>query len=225
MHPVADKIKLSEFEGTIELGDRKVGVSFDDGTNRSHEDHVEPTTFVVRGLTMEEAYDLIAVALKSAKTVRVTTTAGAASAEILGVPAHHEDRIVDEKRRADEAIAKVKSSAAAASVVKPAKPAVPPKPESEPVAEEEDDLDGESAPDAEADDNTELNVVLMNQQDKLRPVIEHMIDRGYKTAAAIVAAAIPLKDKVSAFKAVDAKGSFEKRIERAALVVLAGDGE
>jgi len=80
----------------------------------------------------------------------------------------------------------------------------------EPEPESDDDLD----------EGKDVDVDAMTKMEKLRPVIEHMVSRGYKSAADIVTLSSSLKDQIPALKEVEKKGDFEKRMERAAMVVL-----
>jgi hypothetical protein len=119
---------------------------------------------------------------------------------------------------------------------KPAAPASPPKAESKPATKpapainvvhqlEPEDADAE---DEEDDEDTELtddvikagDIAAMAKMEKLRPVIEHLVSLGFKSAAAITSISESIKGNVPALMEVDKKGDFGKRMERAAMVVL-----
>ncbi|HYM53773.1 MAG TPA: hypothetical protein VES97_00310 [Solirubrobacteraceae bacterium] len=55
----------------------------------------------------------------------------------------------------------------------------------------------------------------------LREVIEHMFTFGYNTPAKIVEVSKQLKDDVPVLREAEQKGNFEKRMDRAAITVLA----
>jgi hypothetical protein len=204
MHQLMSKVGLTEFVGKLDVMGKSVTVSFNDGSERSYEGHTEPTTLIIHGLTLDEAFNLLDL--------------GRAEAKPVGVPAHHESRAADEKARAAAALAKARGEAPAVVAPVVSKPVAPPPPvELEPEDDQDDDLGGE------VDDGGSpvLDIAAMDAMDKLRPVIEYMVSVGFTTPEQIVAAAIPIKGQVKALKILDEKGQFDKRMERAALTVLA----
>jgi hypothetical protein len=98
-------------------------------------------------------------------------------------------------------------------VVKAATPAPKPEPEAE---QDEDEDDEDSAVGA----ITPVDIAAMAKMEKLRPVMELMVSRGYKTSKALTEISVELKDKIPALQEVDKKGNFEARIDRAAMVIL-----
>jgi hypothetical protein len=194
------RFELSVIDGKVVIGGKEVGVSFNDGSDRSNTEYTEPSSLVIRGLTLVEALDLLSL---------VKTPVAAP----VGVPAHNEARVVDEKARADAALAKARE---AAKVV-----AVAVKPVEKPVEVVDDDLEDSDEDEDEDSGSPMLDIAAMNKMDKLRGIIEYMVKAGFTTPEQIVAAAVPIKSDVKTLKILDEKGQFEKRLERAAMTVLA----
>lgn len=199
MHPVADKIKMSAFEGQVEILGKTRFVTFSSAFTNEDGKEVEPAVLTVHGLSMAETWDVLS-RLHGPVGVASTNTNGAKPVEPTPKPVE------------------VKKAEA------PKPPAPAPKPEPTKAAPtvkaepEDDDLDdGGAKPD--------LDMEFLSKQDKLRAVLEHMISRGIKTADELTKACMSIKDRVPCLIAIEAKGGtgLERRVERSAMIVLTGD--
>lgn len=159
-------------------------------------DNGEPSVFAIAGLSVEDALHILD---------RLD------GGLLKGKDAENPPKV--EKTTNTKVAEQVKASAPP----KEEKKAAPPPKEPEP---EDDDLGDDDA----AVDTTGLDVGEMAKFDKLRQAIEYMIANGIKTVDEIVNQAAVLIDKVPVFKSLKEKGGdFDKRMERAALVVMGGD--
>lgn len=212
MHPVASKINLNAFEGEIDILGKKRKVKFHGEEKDEASNHVyQIATLSIEGVELAEVWEAIS---RLHGPVAVVNKPVADASEAKPVEKKTETK-------------------AAASVPKPAERKAEPKKEPEqlvlPKTEskaEEDDLDDDDL-DGDITEGVEhgLDIKLMNTFDKIRGVLEHMRDKGYDTPEKIVAVAKLVKGEVKALKVVEEKGGFEKRIERAAMVVLNPDAE
>lgn len=200
MHPVADKIKMTSFEGSIDILGQTREVTFfaQDGETKS--------ALTISGLSMEEAWDILSRAHGPVVVSTKTETRSVEQPKPAPTPAKTETKT---------------ETKAAAPPSKPAPKVEPPKPEPEPEAstdDVDDDLDettgGDNGPDVE----------VMAKADKIRTVIEYLISVGIKTPAEIVAACVRFREKVPALMTIYAKGNFEGRMQRSAEIVLS-EGE
>jgi len=193
MHPVADKVKLKQFEGEIDIMGRSRSVAFVAEYGDQGAPGYEPAVLTIAGLSMSEAWEALS---RLAGPVAVPSEA--------------------KKSETKAAPAEPKKTEAKAAAPPPKKEEPKPAVVKEPAPDDLDDLgDGEKG--------QALDVDFMAKQEKLRPVIEHMIACGHKTAIDIVRVASGHKGAVPTLKALEEKGGFDKRIERAALVVLGGE--
>lgn len=199
MHPVADKIKMTSFEGTVEVLGKSRRLGFVGAVEHDGKE-VEPSALIVNGLTMEEAWEVIS---RLHGPVMV-----AESRDVT--PAIEQQRVQPKTTAASEKSQDIKK-------------AVEKAPAPEPEQDDRPEEGTKGHPEDEPAWMQGLDIGMLVQQDKLRPVIEHMIEKGLKTPDAIVKACLQLKGQVPALKAVDAKGGFEKRIERSASIVISGD--
>jgi len=202
MHTL-DKIKFKSFDGAVDIHgtDRDVTFMSADGD--------EPSVLIIRGLKLEDALHVLdrlrGGLLKEADLP-------SAAPEAKPQPKVEAKGPIDFAKRAKEA------KAAKEVKIVPA-----PEPEQltlphtkEEVVEDEDDDMGEDA------EPGELDVVAMSKMEKLREVIEYMVEAGHNTADKIVEVSRRFKNDVPLLRLVEEKGGFDKRMERNALVVLAG---
>lgn len=210
MHPVADKIKMRAFEGRMEVLGMTREVSFmaaiqDDGGTKV----IESSVLTISGLSMDEAWDVLS------RLHGPVDVAKQADVKVL-------DLTKPAPKEPVKALEATKPAETKAKAPPAPKPAPKPEPASEPVEEDGgDDLDGDDMADELG--TSEVDLSFIGKQDKLRAVIEHMISKGYDTVAKVIACCQKYKDKSPALIAVEGKGSFDKRIERSAEIVINGD--
>lgn len=215
MHPVLSKAKLSNMSFEMKLLGEDVTVEVDDGSSGSNADYKAPSTLTIIGISQARALDLLHM--------------GVAAEPAAGVPAHHESRAADEKARQEAAFAKAREGKKPEQMSLPATNAPPAQGKvidakasevkSDPVDDVGDDLD-DGAP-----VTSKVDVDFLVKQEKLRPILEHVastLTPESRTVEKLVAACVDLHKNYSIpqFKVVADKGPFDKRIERAAMVVL-----
>lgn len=205
MHPVASKISLKSFEGRLEVLGKGTDVSYVDSLEG------EQSALVVRGLTAAEAWE----ALSRLHGPVVVANTGNAQSEAK--PAKAEKPKTDKKEPEQTDLPKTEAKA---EPKKQEPKAEVKKPEPPPIDIDVDDL----ADDPKAQDWNGIDVEFLKKQDKLRPVIEHLRDHGFDTVEKVIEISKSLKATVPALQAVEAKGGFEQRMERNAMVVLAKEG-
>lgn len=195
---------LKAFEATINIHGTERDVTYSPKV-----EDFEDSRLVIHGVSIDDAFHILSslegglLKGKDAENPPVATTPAAAP-----------------KTEAKKETTKAKPAKVIEAKAEEKKPEPKPEPEPEPEADD-DDLDSDI--DDASDEGGELDIDAMAKMDKLRPVIEHMISRGFKTAKDIIDRASQIYAKVPALAEVHAKGNFEKRMERAALVVLGGE--
>lgn len=207
-------IKLKSFEGTANIHGTEREVAFvpDDGS--------EPGVLLIRGVGYDDAVHIINALeggllkgkdAEQPKTQMKFSEPGTEQKSTNGVKA--------ETKKADKP---AKVIDAKSEEKKPE----PPKQETKAVEVEDasedvsDDLGDDE--DTGLEQSSDLDVPTMAKMEKLRPVIEHMIAKGFNTPKAILEASQRVKGLVPALMEVEKKGEFDKRIDRAAQTVLGG---
>jgi hypothetical protein len=213
MHPL-DKIKFKAFDGEVDIH----------GTNREvtfmSADGDEPSVLIIKGLKLEDAFHVLdhlrggLLKDKDAEQPALVKSRVDNTDTVTEKPTTKPER--DAKGPIDFAKkAKEVKEAKAREAAKAKEPEPEPEQLDLPIKDEdEDDLDG--------DDGGELDVAVMAKMEKLREVIEHMVAAGHDTADKIVEVSRRYKNDVPLLRLVEEKGGFDKRMERNALVVLAG---
>lgn len=191
MHPVLGKIQFKSFDGMCDVHGTQREVAY------VSQDGDGPAVLAIRGLTVEDAIQVLAQL--EGGLLKGKDAEQPARPEQLSLPGTNG----------------VKKEWARPVPVVVVKPAHAP----EPQEEEAEDADVEAEDGAEAALAT-TDIAAMAKMEKLRPVIELMITKGFKTAKAITEIAAKVKDEIPALREVDKKGNFEARIDRAAMVVL-----
>jgi hypothetical protein len=200
MHPVLEKIKMKSFEGELDIHGTAREVCFAEGSEG------EPSVLVIKGLPVADALHVLdrlrGGLLKDKDAENPPRASEKAMAAAKKDP--------DFARKSEEKPEPVKATNG-----KPPKLEAVPKHPEEAQPEDADDLDGGATP--------SIDIEELSKLEKLRDVIEYLAKCGYKTAGSIVKVSSDIKEKVPALMVVDGKGGFEKRMERAALVVLGGE--
>jgi hypothetical protein len=153
-----------------------------------------PSVLAIKGLTVEDALYVIGYLEASLQGKKEDSR---------GLQPHH-------------------NGAAAAKQDKPAKQkAKEPEPEPEPAVEPEpDDVDADLDAEVDGDASIEMDLATMQKMSKIRELVLYMKSRGASSPAKVVEAARRFKDQIPILREVDAKGHFDKRIERAAITII-----
>lgn len=216
MHPL-DKIKFTAFDGETDIHGTNRGVTF------MAADGDEPSVLIIKGLKLEDAYHVLdhlrGGLLKDADNEPTVKAAAPTKARVDNTDTVTEKPTTKAERDARGPIDFAKK-AKEAKEAKAREAATVKEPEPEQL---ELPLEDEGTGDVDADDEAgELDVAAMSKMEKLREVIEYMVEAGHDTADKIVEVARRYKGDVPLLRLVEEKGGFDKRMERNALVVLAG---
>jgi len=192
-------VKMEAFVGTTSIlgPDRRVFYTPETGE--------DPSSFTIEGLSFNDVVHILGVLRGGVLTGK---DAGGAK-EVRAVP--HPEATKPREQLPIDFTAKAK-----------AKKAAPVLDEDEDAAEPTGAAEVAAATEAKPKANG-FDLVYLAKQEKLRPVIEHFIERGHDTADKIVAAAKKLAADVPALAEVEKRGNFDKRIERAATIIISGD--
>lgn len=192
MRAVLEKIKFKGFIGSFDVHGTEREISYTPASNG------DPSMLIVEGLELDDALHVLE-----------HLHGGLLQGKDAEQPPKKEPKAEKPAEHTNGTNGKAQAKAP---------PAPKPEPKPEPESAGDDDLDGDVISDTIA-----LDITAMQGMGKLREVIEHMLKSGYKKVDDIVNVSATLVEKVPALKALkDKGGDFDKRMERAALVVLGG---
>lgn len=203
MHKVLEGFSFEAFEGSFPIHGTTRQVSF----VAPNKEDGELGVLAIQGLSLADALhllDQISGGLLKGKDAEQPTN-GKSKIEVV-------DKTV-------EAPKETKPKETKAS--KPAPAQTPPPPPAAAAKEPEPDADDDDLGDEpiKAEKEPSINIAVLKKMEKLRPVIQHLMDNGYVTASQIVAVATRIKDDVPVLTELAAKGDYEKRIDRAVVMM------
>jgi hypothetical protein len=208
MHKVLEGFSFEAFEGSFPIHGTARQVSFVAPNEKDEERGV----LAIQGLSLADALhllDQVSGGLLKGKDAEQPTN-GKSKIEVV-------DKTVEAKT---EAPAKEPAKAKAA---KPAPAPTPPPPPAAAAKEPEPDVDDDDLGDEDHQVAKEpsIDIGALKKMEKLRPVIQHLMDNGYTTASQVVEVAKRIKDDVPVLIELAAKGDYEKRIDRAVVMMQA----
>lgn len=194
MRELPESLSVEYFEGDAKIKGIPVHVMF------TPDDDGKLVLFI-SGLSIDQALSLLDGKAATTQPVAQKTETPAA-----------ETKVIDISKKAKDAKAAKAETKTEAVKEKPARDTAAPEAKVE-VSDAKSEAEIELQP---------LDVDFLVKQDKLRPVIEHMISRGYRSPSQIADVSKQYLATVPVLQELDKKGDFARRMERNALVVIGG---